>query len=182
MDRGEGADLAYGWCAATRFCASCGSPSAAVRSGSLPVFPPPWSGTTVRPSVPAFPLRLPGGAPPLQQSPLVAAHHPLQYTGHSRREEKNQRGDGGEVAGVNRAGWPRPACSDASPRLRESRRRSWPSCHFQAPHRPRGEEKRIAWRWKLLGAVQGANAASHNPRHPPGRAATAQRERCPKSL
>ncbi len=140
MERGDVADLAHGWCAATRFRAACGSPSAAVRSGSLPVFPPPWSGTTVRPSVPAFPLRMPGGAPPLQQSPLVAAHRPLKYTGHSRREEKNQRGDGGEVAGVNRAG------------------RSWPPGHFQVPHRPRGEEKRIAWRWKLLGAGRNSSA------------------------
>jgi len=53
---------------------------------------------------------------------------------------------------------PARICSPSTvPRLRDLRRRSWPPCHFQAPHRPRGEEKRIAWRWKLLGAVHGAH-------------------------
>ena len=61
---------------------------------------------------------------------------------------------------------PARICSASTvPRLRDSRRRSWPPGHFQVPHRPRGEEKGIAWRWKLLGAGP-----------------TAQRERCPTAL
>ena len=42
------------WHAVLRFRASRGTPSTAVRSGTLLVFPSPWSSTTVRWSVPAF--------------------------------------------------------------------------------------------------------------------------------
>jgi len=256
VERGEVADLAYGWCAATRFRASCGSPSAAVRSGfpaaspsrrraqtwcslfvapcALPVFPPPWSGTTVRPSVPAFPLRMPGGGPAApaksarSRTPPAQVHRPLNERGEEskRRRRRSGRCESSRLAKTcllrrfastvlsltsarlrnspHQKAPPRwgsdsprrlapiatpeqwvPAriCSPSTvPRLRDLRRRSWPPCHFQAPHRPRGEEKRIAWRWNSLGPKRGANPASHNPRHPPGRAATAQRERCPTAL
>ncbi len=59
-----------------RFHASRGTPSTALQSGSLLVFPSPWSSTTVRWSVPAFPLWTPGVAPPLRQCSLSSLPHP----------------------------------------------------------------------------------------------------------
>ena len=53
--------------------------STAVRSGSLLVFPSPWSATTVRWSVPAFLLRMPGGAPPLGDPLLFRLQRVMTY-------------------------------------------------------------------------------------------------------
>lgn len=69
-----------GWHLSLRSRASRGTPSTAVRNGSLPEFPRPRSRMTVVPwSVPAFLSRTPGGAAPLRLSTLRDECDPVHF-------------------------------------------------------------------------------------------------------
>ncbi len=111
---------------AFRSRASGGIPSTAVRSGSLPVFPSPWSATTGRWSVPAFLLRMPGGSLPLRRRGLQAqVTCSVSGMGELRGGAHEARKNELHVCARRRAGEAAGSCPLLRPRSRSpSRQRS----------------------------------------------------------